>query len=57
MGDVHHIARGRPRKLGEVRWTEGGLRLAPVRPATRSGWFGLAMLTLPLATFLIVFFW
>lgn len=57
MGDLHHLKGGKPRKIGEVRWTDGGLRLSPLRRAVESDWFWPAMLTLPLGTFLIVFFW
>jgi hypothetical protein len=57
MGKLHHIREGRPRKLHEVEWTEGGLRLSPARRIVQSDWFWPAMLTFPLGTFLIVFFW
>lgn len=57
MGELHHIKRDRPRKLAEVEWTEGGLRLSPVRRSVASDWFWPAMLTFPLGAFLIVFFW
>ena len=57
MGKIHHIKPGKPRKLGEVAWTEGGLRLSPMQRAADSGWFWPAMLTFPLGAFLIVFFW
>ncbi|MBY0344794.1 MAG: hypothetical protein K2Q29_13155 [Sphingomonadales bacterium] len=57
MGKIHHIKPGKPRKLGEVAWTEGGLRLSPMQCAADSGWFWPAMLTFPVGAFLIVFFW
>lgn len=57
MGELHHIKRGKPRKLGEVAWTEGGLRLSPRRRIVAQDWFWPAMLTFPLGAFLIVFFW
>jgi hypothetical protein len=57
MGDLHRIKPAKPRKIGEVRWTESGLRLSSVTRVTQSGWFWPAMLTLPLAAFLTVLFW
>jgi hypothetical protein len=57
MGELHHIKRDKPRKLGEVAWTEGGLRLSPGRRMVEQDWFWPAMLTFPLGAFLIVFFW
>ena len=57
MGELHHTKRDKPRKHGEVEWTEGGLRLFPVRRAVESEWFWPAMLTFPPGVFLIVFFW
>lgn len=57
MADLHRVEPGKPRKIGEVAWTEGGLRLGPVRRIADSGWFWPAMLTLPLGAFIVVFFW
>ena len=57
MGDIHRINRGKPRKLGEVRWTDRGLRLPAIKRAVQSDWFWPAMLTLPLGAFILVFFW
>ncbi len=57
MGKLHHLRHGKPRRIGEVAWTEGGLRLAPARRIVDSGWFWPAMLTVPPGAFLIVFFW
>ncbi len=57
MGNIHRINRRKPRKVGEVEWTESGLRLSPVKRVVESDWFWPAMLTFPLGAFLIVFFW
>ena len=51
MGKLHHIKRGKPRKLGEVVWTEGGLRLSPAQRIVAQDWFWPAMLTFPLGAF------
>jgi hypothetical protein len=57
MGDLHRMEPGKPRKIGEVAWTESGLRHQPLQRIRDSGWFWPAMLTLPFGAFLIVFFW
>ena len=57
MADLHHIKSRTPRKLHEVDWTEGGMRLSPVKRVTQSDWFWPAMVTLPLGAFVMVFFW
>ena len=57
MGDLHHIKSRIPRKLGEVEWTESGLRLSPFKRVVGIDWFWPALLTFPLGAFLIVLFW
>ena len=57
MADLHRLDPRKPRKLGETEWTESGMRLAPIQRAIESDWFWPAMLTVPLAAFILVFFW
>jgi hypothetical protein len=57
MGDLHPIGEPKPRKLREVEWTEGGLRLSPVRRTLDSGWFWPILVTVHPALFLPVLFW
>ncbi|MBD2842937.1 hypothetical protein [Erythrobacter rubeus] len=57
MGSLHKFNPDKPRKLGQTEWTEGGMRLAPVKRVVESDWFLPAMLTLPVGAFVLVFFW
>jgi len=57
MGSLHKLGPKKPRKLGETQWTEGSLRLSPVRRMVDSDWFWPAIVTFQPGAFLIVLFW
>ncbi|WP_298335376.1 hypothetical protein [uncultured Erythrobacter sp.] len=57
MGDCQKLDTSRPRKIAEVEWTEGGLKLPQSQRLIDSGWFLPLMATLPLAAFILIFFW
>jgi hypothetical protein len=57
MADVEKLNQSKPRKIGEVEWSESGMRLSPVWRVVESDWFWPAMLTLPAGAFALIFFW
>ena len=57
MADVTELKPRKPRKIGETIFTERGSRLSPVRNVVDSGWFKPLIVTLPIAAFVLVFFW
>ncbi|MCK0097796.1 hypothetical protein MWU38_00230 [Qipengyuania sp. S6317L1] len=57
MSEIEKLNQSKPRKIGEVEWSESGMRLSPVQRVVESDWFWPAMLTFPIGAFLIVFFW
>lgn len=57
MAKITRLPTGRPRKIAETVYSERGLRLSPLRRVTDSGWFLPLIATLPVAAFVLVFFW
>lgn len=57
MGDVTKLGPGKPRRIGETTYTDSGLRLGPVRKVVDSGWFLPMIVTVPIAAFVLAFFW
>lgn len=57
MGDVKDLNLKKPRKIGETTYTDSGLRLGSVGGVVGSGWFLPLIVTLPIAAFVLVFFW
>lgn len=57
MAEVSKFKPAKPRKIGETEWSDGGLRLSPVRRVVDQGWFLPMIATLPLGAFILIFFW